>query len=158
MNDQIEGKVSLDQVNKRIKEKGGKETSSIDMIMGEDYYYDSEGVLNYTVQGELKLDAVSDILVDNANIAANNLAMDTKSAEIAKNKEDIAKLEVRISKANVNLYSRISKEIDECYERINFEEEELEHYQYLYNKFAFCSSIINNESNLENYELIYTKS
>ena len=65
---------------------------------------------------------------------------------------------LRISKANVNLYSRISKEIDECYERINFEEEELEHYQYLYNKFAFCSSIINNESNLENYELIYTKS
>ena len=64
---------------------------------------------------------------------------------------------LRISKANVNLYSRISKEIDECYERINFEEEELEHYQYLYNKFAFCSSIINNESNLENYELIYTK-
>ena len=58
------------------------------MIMGEDYYYDSEGVLNYTVQGELKLDAVSDILVDNASIVANNLAMDTKNAEIAKNKED----------------------------------------------------------------------
>lgn len=77
---------------------------------------------------------------------------------IAKNKEDIAKLEVRISKANVNLYGRISKEIDECYERINFEKEEIEYYQYLYNKFAFCSSIINNESNSEYYELIYTKS
>ena len=85
-------------------------------------------------------------------------AVDILKKAIAKNKEDIAKLEVRISKPNVNLYSRISKEIDECYERINFEEEELEHYQYLYNKFAFCSSIINNESNLENYELIYTKS
>ena len=72
--------------------------------------------------------------------------------------EEIDNLEVRISKANVNLYGRISKEIDECYERINFEEEELEHYQYLYNKFAFCSSIINNESNSEYYELIYTKS
>ena len=79
------------------------------------------------------------------------------TTEKTKNKEDIAKLEVRISKVNVNLYCRISKEIDECYERINFEEEELEHYQYLYNKFAFCSSIINNESNSENYELIYTK-
>ena len=77
---------------------------------------------------------------------------------LLKIKNDIAKLEVRISKANVNLYGRISKEIDECYERINFEEEELEHYQYLYNKFAFCSSIINNESNSEYYELIYTKS
>ena len=80
------------------------------------------------------------------------------TTEKTKNKEDIAKLEVRISKANVNLYGRISKEIDECYERINFEEEEIEHYQYLYNKFAFCSSIINNESNSEYYELIYTKS
>ena len=84
--------------------------------------------------------------------------IDNYKNAIAKNKEDIAKLEVRISKANVNLYGRISKEIDECYERINFEEEELEHYQYLYNKFAFCSSIINNESNSEYYELIYTKS
>ena len=84
--------------------------------------------------------------------------IDNYKNAIAKNKEDIAKLEVRISKANVNLYGRISKEIDECYERINFEEEELEHCQYLYNKFAFCSSIINNESNSEYYELIYTKS
>ena len=67
-------------------------------------------------------------------------------------------MEVRISKANVNLYDRISKEIDECYERINFEEKEIEHYQYLYDKFAFCSNIINNESNSEYYELIYTKS
>ena len=67
-------------------------------------------------------------------------------------------MEVRISKANVNLYDRISKEIDECYERIDFEEKEIEHHQYLYDKFAFCSSIINNESNSEYYELIYTKS
>ena len=77
---------------------------------------------------------------------------------IAKNKEDIAKLEVRIAKTTVDLYDKINKEIDNCYENTDFEEEELEHYQYLYNKFAFCSSIINNESNLENYELIYTKS
>lgn len=84
--------------------------------------------------------------------------MDDYKNAIAKNKEDIARLEVRISKADVNLYDRISKEIDECHERINFEEEELEHRQYLYNKFAFCGGIINNESNSEYYELIYTKS
>ena len=77
--------------------------------------------------------------------------IDNYKNAIAKNKEDI-------SKANVNLYDRISKEIDECHERINFEEKELEHCQYLYNKFAFCSGIINNESNSEYYELIYTKS
>ena len=51
--------------------------------------------------------------------------IDNYKNAIAKNKEDIAKLEVRISKANVNLYGRI---------------------------------IINNESNSEYYELIYTKS
>ena len=53
---------------------------------------------------------------------------------IAKNKEDIAKLEVRIAKTTVDLY-----------------------YQFLYNKFSFLEGIIGNESNSKNYELIYTK-
>lgn len=77
---------------------------------------------------------------------------------IDKNKDNIAKLEVRILKANVDLYDKIEREINECDENIKFEEEELEHNQYWYNKFAFCSSIINDESNSEDYELIYTKS
>lgn len=76
---------------------------------------------------------------------------------IAKNKEDIAKLEVRITKTTIDLYDKINKEIDNCYENIDFEEEELEHYQFLYNKFSFLEGIIGNESNSKNYELIYTK-
>lgn len=76
---------------------------------------------------------------------------------IDKNKEKVAKLEVRILKANVDLYDKIDKEINECNENMKFWEEELEHHQYWYNKFAFCSSIINDESNSEYYELIYTK-
>ena len=76
---------------------------------------------------------------------------------IAKNKEDIAKLEVRIAKTTVDLYDKINKEIDNCYENIDFEEEELEHYQFLYNKFSFLEGIIVDESNSKNYELIYTK-
>ncbi|MCB6978071.1 hypothetical protein LI102_03740 [Bacteroides uniformis] len=76
---------------------------------------------------------------------------------IAKNKEDIVRLETRIAKATVDLYDKINKEIDNCYESINFEEEELEHYQFLYNKFSFLEGIMDNESNLKNYELIYTK-
>jgi len=55
------------------------------------------------------------------------------------------------------LYDKINKEIDNCYENIDFEEEELEHYQFLYNKFSFLEGIIGNESNSKNYELIYTK-
>lgn len=77
---------------------------------------------------------------------------------IVKNKEDIAKLEARIAKATVDLYDKISEKIDECYENINFEEEELEHYQFLYNKFDFLKGIIDKESNSEYYELMYTKS
>lgn len=76
---------------------------------------------------------------------------------IAKNKEDIVRLEIRIAKATVDLYDKINKEIDNCYESINFEEEELEHYQFLYNKFSFLEGIMENESNSKNYELIYTK-
>ena len=41
---------------------------------------------------------------------------------IAKNKEDIAKLEVRITKTTIDLYDKINKEIDNCYENIDFEE------------------------------------
>lgn len=77
---------------------------------------------------------------------------------IARNKESIAKLEARIAKANVELYDKISEEIDECYDNINSGEEELEHYQYLHSKFDFLKGIFDEESNLEEYELIYTKS
>ena len=64
---------------------------------------------------------------------------------------------VRIAKTTVDLYDKINKEIDNCYENIDFEEEELEYYQFLYNKFSFLEGIIFNESNSKNYELIYTK-
>lgn len=76
---------------------------------------------------------------------------------IAKNKEDIVRLETRIAKATADLYDRINKEIDNCYENIEFEEEELGHYQFLYNKSSFLESIIDNELNSKNYEWIYTK-
>lgn len=76
---------------------------------------------------------------------------------IAKNKGDIARLEVRIAKATIDLYNKIDKEINNCNENIDFEEQELEHYQFLYNKFSFLESIIGNESNSKDYELIYTK-
>lgn len=76
---------------------------------------------------------------------------------IFKNKEDIVKFEARIAKATVDLYDKIDKEINNCYENIDFKEEELEHYQFLYNKFSFLESIIDNESNSMDYELIYTK-
>lgn len=66
-------------------------------------------------------------------------------------------METRIAKANVDLYDKINNEIGNCYENMDFEEKELEHYQFLYNKFSFLEGIIDNESNSKDYELIYTK-
>ena len=50
------------------------------------------------------------------------------------------------------------EEIEHCKKAIaKNKEEELEHSQFLYNKFSFLEGIIGNESNSKNYELIYTK-
>ena len=125
------------------------------MVKSLRYWMKAFGLTN--VQGT-ELSDVGKLIAKYDPYLENRFSLWIMHSHIAKNKEDIVKLEVRISKANVNLYDRISKEIDECYERINFEEKEIEHYQYLYDKFDFCSSIINNESNSEYYELIYTKS
>ena len=76
---------------------------------------------------------------------------------IAKYMATIAKLETRILKANVELYDKISKDIDEYNESIGFWEEELENKQYLYNKFYFAKGILDNKSNADDYELVYTK-
>ena len=76
---------------------------------------------------------------------------------IARYKATIAMLETRILKANVELYDKISKDIDEYNYSIHDFEEDLEDKQYLYNKFYFAKGILDNKSNAEDYELIYTK-
>ena len=48
--------------------------------------------------------------------------------------------------------------IDKYNENIGFLEEEFENTQYQYNKFYFAKGILDNKSNAEEYELIYTKS
>ena len=86
-----------------------------------------------------------------------NEEIEYNKRSIAKNKETIAKLEARIVKANVDLYEKISEEIDDCNESIGYLKEELENTQYLYNKFYFAKGILDNKSNAEDYELVYTK-
>lgn len=76
---------------------------------------------------------------------------------IARYQATIVKLETRILKANVELYDKISKEIDEYNDIIHDFEEDLEVKQYLYSKFYFAKGILDNRSNAEDYELIYTK-
>ena len=76
---------------------------------------------------------------------------------IARYKATIAMLETRILKANIELYDKISKDIDEYNYSIHDFEEDLEDKQYLYNKFYFAKGILDNRSNAEDYELVYTK-
>ena len=91
-------------------------------------------------------------------LAFYNEEIEDYKRSIAKHKATIAKLETRILKANVDLYDKISKDIDKYNESIGFLEEELENTQYQYNKFYFAKGILDNKSNAEEYELIYTKS
>ena len=91
-------------------------------------------------------------------LAFYNEEIEDYKRTIAKHKATIAKLETRILKANVDLYDKISKDIDKYNESIGFLEEELEDTQYQYNKFYFAKGILDNKSNAEEYELIYTKS
>ena len=90
-------------------------------------------------------------------LAFYNEEIEDYKKSIARHKANIAKLETRILKANVELYDKISKDIDEYYDSIQDFEEELENKQYLYNKFYFAKSILDNKSNAEDYELVYTK-
>ena len=76
---------------------------------------------------------------------------------IETNKATITKLEARILKANVELYDKISKDIGGYNDNIRELEEELEDKQYLYNQFYFVKGILDNKSNAEDYELVYTK-
>ena len=95
-------------------------------------------------------------LLDRVLAFYNEEIEDYKKA-IARYKATITKLETRILKANVELYDKISRDIDDYNDTIHDFEEDLEDKQYLYNKFYFAKSILDNKSNEENYELIYTK-
>ena len=79
---------ALESVNEKLKDANLEETDTIDLKLNEDYFYDSEGVLQYTASGELKLEAVNTILVDQATINANAAEIAKNNAEIEANREE----------------------------------------------------------------------
>ena len=79
---------ALESVNEKLEDAGLNQTDTIDLKLNEDYFYDSEGVLQYTASGELKLEAVNTILVDQATINANAAEIAKNNAEIEANKEE----------------------------------------------------------------------
>ena len=90
-------------------------------------------------------------------LAFYNEEIEGYKKSIAKYRATIVKLETRILKTNVELYDKINKEIDEYNDIIHDFEEDLKVKQYLHSKFYFAKGILDNRSNAEDYELIYTK-
>ena len=59
---------------------------------------------------------------------------------------------------NSNYFNYDIEPLEDKYnESIGFLEEELENTQCQYNKFYFAKGILDNKSNAEDYELVYTK-
>ena len=76
---------------------------------------------------------------------------------ISERKEDIERYEARIAKANVDLYDKIEEDIFDCKRSIEECQEELEELNFYCSEFRFLQGILDNNSNSEPFELIYTK-
>ena len=76
---------------------------------------------------------------------------------ISERKEDIVRYEARIVRANADLYDKIEEDIFDCKRGIEECQEELDELKLYCSKFRFLQGILENNSNSERYELIYTK-
>ena len=76
---------------------------------------------------------------------------------ISERKEDIERFEARIVRANVELYDKIEEDIFDCKRSIEECQEELEELKFYCSEFRFLQGILDNDSNSERFELIYTK-
>lgn len=90
-------------------------------------------------------------------ISFYNTEIENCKNNIVEHKDYLTRLEARIIKANIELYDKINDDIYECNDSINFWTKELEHYQHLFNKFDFLRGIMEEDSNMEDHELIYVK-
>ena len=76
---------------------------------------------------------------------------------ISERKEDIERYEARIVRANADLYDKIEEDIFDCKRSIEECREELDELRLYCSKFRFLQGILEDKSNSERYELIYTK-
>lgn len=85
--DSEEYKGALKEVNKSLKDAGLGKTESLDMVEGEDYYYDSNGAFQYTEAGQIKFDTVKNLVINEAQVTLNAAKVAEKQAEIDANRE-----------------------------------------------------------------------
>ncbi|MBO6168998.1 MAG: hypothetical protein J6O51_03405 [Bacteroidales bacterium] len=76
---------------------------------------------------------------------------------ISERKEDVERYEARIIRANADLYDKIDEDIFDCKRSIEESQEEMDELKFYCSEFRFLQGILDNKSNSERYELIYTK-
>lgn len=76
---------------------------------------------------------------------------------ITERKDDIERYEARIVRANADLYDKIDEDIFDCKRSIEECREEMDELKLYCSKFRFLQGILEDKSNSERYELIYTK-
>ena len=76
---------------------------------------------------------------------------------IFERKEDIERYEARIVRAKADLYDKIEEDIFDCKRSIEECKEELDELKFYCSEFRFLQGILDNDSNSERFELIYTK-
>ena len=76
---------------------------------------------------------------------------------ISERKDDIERYEARIVRANADLYDKIDEDIFDCKRSIEECREEMDELKLYCSKFRFLQGILEDKSNSERYELIYTK-
>ena len=93
MNDSLQGQSNsqlgannLTELNKRLEDAGYEGTSSMDLIAGEDYFVNAEGAYEFTELGEVKINTINDMVVDQAQIIAHGaqMAVDQQEEAVAK--------------------------------------------------------------------------
>lgn len=93
MNDSLQGQSNsqlgannLTELNKRLEDAGYEGTSSLDLIAGEDYFVNAEGAYEFTELGEVKINTINDMVVDQAQIIAHGaqMAVDRQEETVAK--------------------------------------------------------------------------
>ena len=77
---------------------------------------------------------------------------------IKRYEEELSVLENRIRAADVKLYDKIDQDIFETKATIKDCQEILEELHFLSSRFEFVANMMKDEDNVNNYELIYTKS
>ena len=98
------------EIAKKIKEEGAgdKKASdiSLDLEEGTDYYTDSEGVLQYTKIGEIKVETINSMIVEEATIQSMNAKIAEKESEADARLEELLGQKIKTNESPFEVQSQ----------------------------------------------------